>query len=270
MSLFLVPVLTVGGVGLVFGALIALSNRYLEVQEDPRLEGVTERLPGSNCGACGFAGCRAFAEGLVVNVVQPAACTQLGPGGIEDLAAYLGVAAGTATKRVARLLCGGGLHVALQHAEYRGLETCAAADAVAAGGKGCTWGCLGLADCEVACDHDAIFMNAHRLPVVVPERCTACSDCVDACPKDLFTLMPVEQKLIVQCRSALEGDGAEALCKVACTACARCAQDAAPGLIEMKGGLAVVDFARNEETGPQATERCPTGAIVWVEGAQFA
>jgi ferredoxin len=112
-------------------------------------------------------------------------------------------------------------------------------------------------------------MNGVGLPVVVPEKCTACGDCVTACPKDLFTLMPVEQKLIVQCRSALEGDAAERACRVACTACGKCVLDAAPGLIEIRNGLAVVDYARNELARPDATRRCPTGAIAWVEGAQF-
>jgi H+/Na+-translocating ferredoxin:NAD+ oxidoreductase subunit B len=268
LSTLLLSTAMLGGLGLVFGSLIALANRKLRVWEDPRIEAVTERLPGSNCGACGFAGCRSFAEGLVAGGAKPAGCTQLSAEGIEGIATYLGVDAGEAVRRVARLLCAGGWNVALQQAEYRGLASCRAAAAVASGGKGCSWGCLGLADCREACDYEAIVMTPFGLPLVVPERCTACGDCVEACPKDLFTLMPVEHKLIVQCRSALEGDGALALCQVACTACGKCAQDAAPGVIEMQGGLAVVDRARNAEAGPEATARCPTGAIAWVEGAQ--
>lgn len=262
-------VLILGGVGLAFGVLVALAHTRLKVYEDPRIDGATERLPGSNCGACGFAGCRAFAEGLIEAQTQPASCTQLGPEGIARLAAYLGVEAGTAVKRVARLLCAGGANVATQRAEYRGLPTCSAAAAVAAGGKGCSWGCIGLADCMRVCDYDAIWMDANNLPRVVPAACTACGDCVDACPKDLFVLMPMEHKLIVQCKSALEGDAIEALCKVACTACGRCASDAAPGLIEMRDGLAVVDYEKNELATPEATSRCPTGAIRWVDGAQL-
>ncbi len=269
LAAYVVPTAILGGVGLVFGALIAVAHRYFKVYVDPRIATLTEMLPGSNCGACGFAGCRSFAEGLVEGESQPAGCTQMPTESIDDVAHFLGVDAGEAVRRVARLLCAGDANAAPHRAEYRGLETCAAATAVAGGGKGCTWGCLGLGDCEVVCDYDAIVMDRAGLPRVIPDRCTACGDCVEACPKDLFTLMPVEQRLMVQCRSLLEGDRAEAACRVACTACGRCAQDAAPGVIHMEPGLAVVDYARNEDAGPEAIERCPTGAIAWVEGAQF-
>ncbi len=263
-----VPVLILGGIGLTFAGLIAVTHRRFWVWVDPHIDAVVDLLPGTNCGACGQPGCQAFAEALVAGSVQPATCTVMSSDGVEDIAHFLGVEAGEAHKQVARLLCAGGCDVAPDQAEYRGLQTCKAAAAVAGGGKGCAWGCLGLADCEVVCDLDAIFMNPVGLPVVVPERCTACNDCVEACPKDLFVLMPVEQKLIVQCRNALDGDLAEAHCAVACTACGKCALDAAPGLIAMLDGLAVVDYNKNDVASPDATIRCPTGAIVWVEGAQ--
>jgi len=264
----IVPAGILGGVGLVFGTLIAVAHRFFKVWEDPRIDAVTDMLPGANCGACSFAGCRAFAEGVIEGRAQPSGCTVAGPDDIDDIAHFLGVDAGAAVKRVARLLCAGGSAVATQRAEYRGLSTCSAAASVAGGGKGCTWGCLGLGDCDVACDFDAIRMNAQGLPVVDVEKCTACGDCVEACPKDLFTLMPVTHHLLVQCRSLLEGDEAEEICKVACTACGRCAQDAAPGVIDIRDGLAVVNYDRNDAAGPEALARCPTGAIVWVDGAQ--
>jgi Na+-translocating ferredoxin:NAD+ oxidoreductase RNF subunit RnfB len=268
------PVLTsvaiLGGVGLTFGTLIALAHRKLWVWEDPRVDAVTDLLPGVNCGACGFAGCRAFAEAAVGGDVVPAECTVLGSMEVEEVAAFLGVDAGEATKRVARLLCAGGSDVAGPRAHYHGIESCAAAVAVGGGGKACAWGCVGLADCVVACTFDAMAMNGVDLPVVDPDKCTACNDCVEACPLDLFALMPLEQKLIVQCKSLLQGEAATAVCSVACDACGRCAVDAAPGLIEMRSGLAVIDYAKNELADPSAGARCPTDAIVWVEGAQFA
>jgi len=262
------PVLILSGVCVVFGALIALVQSRFRVFEDPRIDATLALLPGTNCGACGSPGCRAFAEALVNAERQPAGCTVMGSEAIDEVAALLGVEAGESDRRVARLLCAGGTDVAVQAAGYRGFATCKAAASVASGGKGCTWGCLGLADCEAACDFDAIQMSPTRLPLVDPERCTACGDCVDACPKDLFVLMPSDQHLLVQCKSELEGEEAEALCPVACNGCGKCALDAADGLIDIVNGLAVVDQTRIELAAPDATGRCPTGAIVWVEGAQ--
>lgn len=258
-----------GGVGLTFGALIALAHRRLAVWEDPRIEAATELLPGSNCGACGYPGCRGFAEALVESAVAPADCTVMAAEERESIADLLGVEVGEAVGRVARLLCAGGSDVAPRKAVYRGIESCAAAVTVGGGGKACTWGCVGFADCAVACTFDAIEMSPVDLPVVDVGRCTACGDCVDACPLDLFVILPLDRKLIVQCRNLLSGDAATDVCRVACDACGRCVQDAAPGLIEIVDGLAVIDDEKNALAAPSATSRCPTGAIAWVEGAQF-
>lgn len=268
MSIVVLAVAILGAVGLVFGAFIALANRTLRVREDARIDVVAGMLPGANCGACGVPGCRAFAELLVAGAQKPSGCNVINAEGAAGIAAYLGVDAGTASKRVARLACAGGTNAAIQQADYAGLESCAAAATVAGGGRGCAWGCLGFGDCAVSCSFDAIHMNWQQLPEVDVERCTACGDCVDACPKGLFSIMPLEQHLIVQCRSALEGDEILAMCRVACTACGKCALDGAPGLIAIQRGLAVIDYTRNELATPDATRRCPTGAITWVEGAQ--
>jgi electron transport complex protein RnfB len=267
-STFAVSAVILGGVGTFFATMIALVRKRLYVWEDPRIDAVAVMLPNNNCGACGLAGCRAFAEALVEGRIEPAGCTVASPDDRADIATFLGVDVGTATTRVARLLCAGGCDVAPRHADYLGLQTCRAAAAVAGGGKACAWGCLGLADCEVSCTFDAIYMNDVGLPVVIPDKCTACGDCVEACPKDLFTLMPVEQKLIVQCKNLLEGDEATDACAAACNACGRCVADGAPGLISMVNGLAVIDYDKNALASPDAIKRCPTGAIVWVEGAQ--
>ncbi|HSL70494.1 MAG TPA: (Fe-S)-binding protein, partial [Longimicrobiales bacterium] len=225
--------------------------------------------PGATCGACGFPGCRGFAEAAVRGAIAPAKCTVMSPDARSDVAAYLGVDAGEAVKVVARLLCAGGSQVAPAKARYQGLESCAAAIAVSGGGKGCAWGCVGYGDCAVSCTFDAIQMSPHGLPLVDPEKCTACNDCVEACPLGLFTLMPLEHKLIVQCKSMLAGDAATRVCAVACNACGRCVLDGAPGLISMQHGLAVIDYERITAAVPEAAARCPTGAIVWVDGAQF-
>jgi H+/Na+-translocating ferredoxin:NAD+ oxidoreductase subunit B len=268
--MILLAVAILGGVGLVFATLIAIANRRLKVWEDPRIDVVAGMLPGANCGACGVPGCRAFAEKLVAGAGQPAGCNVANAETKSEIASYLGVEAGQATKVVARMLCAGGIHVARQQAEYRGLATCAAAAAVAGGGKGCAWGCLGLADCVRACAFDAMTMSADGIPVIDIDKCTACGDCVEACPKDLLALHPLDHRLLVQCRNLIAGDDVLEDCRVACTACGKCVMDAAPGLISVASGVAVVDARLFELAEPRAVERCPTGAIVWLTGAQFA
>jgi Na+-translocating ferredoxin:NAD+ oxidoreductase RNF subunit RnfB len=258
-----------GGLGLLFGIVLAVAYRFLKVDEDPRIQAVEGMLPGSNCGACGEPGCRALAEKVVGGGTPPSKCTVSSPDRIAEIAEYLGVDAGASEKRVARLRCAGGLGRALQIARYEGEGTCAAAHIVAGGGLECSWGCLGLADCERSCTFDAIRMNGQRLPVVDVAACTACGDCVIACPRDLFEILPVAHKLLVQCKAPLEGEAARAVCQVACDACGRCALDAAPGLIRMEKNLPVVDYAAGGPAAPAATFRCPTGAIQWVEGEQF-
>jgi Na+-translocating ferredoxin:NAD+ oxidoreductase RNF subunit RnfB len=263
--------LIMAGLGLAFGTILALAYRFLKVQEDPRIEEVEGMLPGSNCGACGEPGCRALAEKIVSGAVAPSKCTVSSPSGIEAIADFLGIEAGEQEKVVARLHCAGGTGRAFRVASYEGFESCRGAHLVGGGGLECTWGCLGLADCAEACTFDAIEMNALKLPQVDPDLCTACGDCVDACPRDLFDLMPVSHRLVVQCRAPLAADEARRVCQVACDACAKCAADAAPGLIRMESNLPVVDYAAAQgPAAPSATWRCPTGAIRWVEWEQFA
>lgn len=258
-----------GGLALFFAIVLAVADRVLRVEEDPRIETVEGMLPATNCGACGEPGCRAFAEALVAGRAEPGGCTVSSPDGVAAIAEFLGVDAGEQVKRVARLHCAGGRAQAHQVAAYDGFESCKAAHLVSAGGKGCSWGCLGLGDCDRACDFDAITMNANGLPVVTVDACTACGDCVVACPRDLFEILPVDRPLLVQCRVPLAGEEARALCSVACDACGRCAQDGPPGLIEMVGNLPVIDYAGLPRGGPEATFRCPTRAIRWVPGGQF-
>jgi Na+-translocating ferredoxin:NAD+ oxidoreductase RNF subunit RnfB len=251
--------------GGVLAWVLAYANKRLYVYEDPRIEQVEDLLPKSNCGACGTAGCRNFAEELVAGRIEPAKCTVNAADANAYIAKFLGVDLGQANKRVARLACAGGRHVARMRARYEGLSTCRAAAVVGGGGKACAWGCLGLGDCETVCEFDAITMNGFGLPVVDTAKCTACGDCVDVCPKDLFSLESIAHHLWVACKNRADGDTAEMQCEVACTACGKCVADAAPGLIRLDGELAVIDYGKNPLATPKAIERCPSGAIVWLE-----
>jgi len=225
-SLLVAPAIMVG-IGLFFGTILAIAQRFLKVDEDPRIETTNELLPGT-----------------------PGECTVSTDDALEEIAEYLEVDAGRAEKLVARLRCGGGGLQAHQIAEYQGFEGCRAAAIVSGGGKG-----------EVACTFDAIHMNANGLPQVDTEECRACPDCVAACPRDLFELVPLNQQLYVQCNIPLAGEAATQLCEVACDACGKCAADAAPGLITMQDTLPVIDYASGGEPRPDAVSSTTPQAV---------
>lgn len=255
------------GLGVSLASLLAIANRFLFVYEDPRINEVDGALPQANCGACGQAGCRTFAEKLVIGEAEPGQCTVNAKENNEAIARFLGVNMGDNEKRVARLACAGGKHVAYIRASYEGLDSCRGAAVVSGGGKGCAWGCLGIGDCADVCDFDAITMDVHGLPIVDEEKCTACGDCVDICPKHLFELHPVSHQLWVACKNLQFEEDALKECEVACTACERCAKDSPEGLITIQNNLAVIDYSKNALASKVSIQRCPTGAIVWLDKA---
>ncbi|MGE5152838.1 MAG: (Fe-S)-binding protein [Bdellovibrio bacteriovorus] len=265
MQTILTAVGFMAALGLLLATVLVLANRRLYVFEDPRIDEVEELLPKANCGACGTAGCRQFAEKLVKGEIEPGKCTVNAKEMNQVIADFLGVDLGGGERRVARLACAGGSHVAYIRASYGGVQSCRAAALVAGGGKGCSWGCLGFGDCAEVCEFDAIHLDRHGLPVVTEDKCTACGDCVTVCPKDLFSLHPVSHRLWVACKNQEFGDEAEHQCQVVCTACGRCAQDSPEGLIEIRNNLAMIDYGKNALASKVAIERCPTGAIVWLE-----
>lgn len=260
----IIAVIAIGGLTLFLALMLVVANKKLYVYEDPRIDVVEGMLPHANCGACGYPGCRPFAEALVSGKEPPAKCTVSSDEGRAVIADYLGISVGSEEKQVARLACAGGTNVALNKAQYEGIKSCQAATLISGGGKGCSWGCLGFGDCGVVCDFDAIHMDEHGLPVVDIDKCTACGDCVAICPKDLFSIEPVSHQLWVACKSHESGDEILEECQVACTACGRCAMDAPAQLITMVNNLPVINYGLAQQN-QDPIQRCPTGAIVWLD-----
>ncbi|MFA6565521.1 MAG: RnfABCDGE type electron transport complex subunit B [Candidatus Paceibacterota bacterium] len=255
-SVFMLVVFVFLGIGMAYPA------QKLRVEEDPRIDEVNNRLPQANCGACGKAGCRGFAEAVVMGELDPGKCTVSSPEVKSGIAEYLGVTVEEHEKMTARLACAGGTNVARNKADFSGIDTCRNA-ARSGGGKGCSWGCLGLGDCARACDFGAITMNEYGLPVVDSAKCTACKECVIACPKKLFSIVPEALPLWVACKNLQMGQPAKEECKVACTGCGNCVTDAPKGLIKIVDGLAVIDYESGLPLTEKPTKQCPTGAIVW-------
>lgn len=260
MSDLLIALLLMSGLGVFLSLGLALADRRLHVHVDPRIDTLAGLLPGINCGACGRAGCRSYAEAIIAGLKTAGDCTVGG----AHAAGYRATHETAATRQVARLACAGGSNVARNHAVYQPGETCRGAAMLSGGAKGCVWGCIGLGDCEAVCEVGAIRLNEHNLPVVDEARCTACNDCVDVCPKDLFSIQLTSHHLWVACKSLAEGEEALAECAVACNGCGYCAEDAERGGVAMDRGLPVVDYSRNTTFTREIIQRCPTGAIVWI------
>ena len=257
---FLVPVLTMAVLGLLFSTGLVLAYKKLKVEEDPRIEAVNEALPQANCGACGFSGCRAFAEAVVQGKADSNGCPVGGNDVAAEVAEILGVSAGAILKRAARLLCRGTKEAAASRGLYMGITTCAAAHIIG-GNKQCSYGCLGYGDCVLSCQFDAMEMGGDGLPVVREENCTACGKCVDACPRNLIELLPVEQNILVYCRSFDGPKASRKFCKNACIACGICAR-ACPEQIYMDNNLAVIrNYKKIDPEKIPAIEKCPTNAI---------
>lgn len=255
-----VPILTMTALGFLFATGLVLAYKKLKVEEDPRIERVNEILPQANCGACGYSGCRAFAEAVANGKAPVTGC----PVGGEETAALvaqtLGVDAGEMIKMVARLHCRGTVEAAKSRGIYSGIPTCYASHLVG-GNKQCSYGCLGFGDCVSACQFDALHMGDDGLPVVKEDKCTACGMCVDACPRNLFELHPLAQEILVFCRSEDRGPLARKVCQAACIACGICVR-ACPDAVVMEKNLAVItDYKKIPPNKIPEIEKCPTDAI---------
>src|SRR6056297_807116 len=100
---------SMGGLGLIFAAGLALANKKLHVEEDPRIAKVQDALPGANCGGCGFPGCAAFAEAVVKGDAPVSGCPVGGADVAADVAEIMGVVMEKKERMIATPMCQGGL-----------------------------------------------------------------------------------------------------------------------------------------------------------------
>jgi ferredoxin len=184
---------------------------------------------------------------------------------MAKVAAILGKEAIEQAPKVAVVRCNGTPEFRPRVTEYDGAPTCAIAHSLYAGEGGCPHGCMGLGDCVVVCNFDAIHMDpVSGLPVVVDDKCTACGACVDACPRDIIELRKKnkkDRKIFVSCINEEKGAVAKKNCSVACIGCSKCFKVCPYEAITMENNLAFIDAEKCKLCRKCVTE-CPTSAIL--------
>jgi len=260
MESIILAVLIVGLIGLAFGLLLAYAAVIFKVEVDERIDQITEILPGANCGACGYAGCGAYAKAVVEDDAPVNACS-VGKDKVADtIGQIMGKAAEKKVPLTARVLCGGDCDQAKQKYEYYGVADCNAANKLAGGAKACNNGCLGLGTCVSACQFDAIHIE-NGIAVVDEEKCTACGMCKKVCPKNVIEIMPKDKKVFVKCNSKKSGKEVNAVCKVGCIGCKICEKNCPLEAITVTDNLAKIDYEKCKSCG-LCVDKCPKKAIV--------
>lgn len=252
--------LSIGGLGLLFGVGLGVAAKKFAIDVNPLIAEVREALPSANCGACGYAGCDAFAKAVVDGDAKTNGCPVGGQSCADEVAAIMGEEATVVAATTAFVKCAGTCDKAKEKYEYFGLADCVAASYLqGSGSKKCTYGCLGLGSCVKACMFDAITV-VDGVAIVDEDKCTSCGMCVEACPKDIIEIIPIASKVRVNCNSQEKGKDTRQACTVGCIGCRKCFKACEFDAIEFVNGLAVINYDKCTQCGA-CIEACPTNAI---------
>ncbi len=255
----LYAVAALGVVAAAFGLILAFADKKFAVETDERVAKVRECLGGANCGACGFAGCDAFAQAVVEGKADPSGCAPAGAEGIKRIAEVMGISANVSAPKVAKVLCQGEKGVVKDKYEYVGATSCRTAASMAGGPKLCPYACVGLGDCERACKFGAISIH-NGIAHIDETKCTACGACEKTCPRGVIKLLPLHSTVVVRCRNSETGRIAREMCMKACIACKLCEKQCKYDAIYVVNGYAMIDPEKCTRCGACA-EKCPAGCI---------
>lgn len=260
MTIILTSLIFAALLGAILAIIIGAAAKAFAVESDPRIETVTDMLPGANCGGCGYAGCSDFAKAIVQNGNSPSQCPVASSEDSVRIAEYLGIKAEEKEKVIAVVKCSGSAAVTVR-SPYNGIGDCRSAVVVAGGAKGCDYGCIGFGSCARACPFDAIEIR-DGLAIVHPDLCVGCGKCVDTCPKELISLVPAAVDVHVYCNSPEKGAAKRKVCKTACIACRKCvkASDNEEQMV-IKGFLIETNY--DNPPLPDLVDKtgCPTTAL---------
>jgi Na+-translocating ferredoxin:NAD+ oxidoreductase RNF subunit RnfB len=252
------------GLGFGFALVLLIASEKLKVWVDPKVEQVHQALPNLDCGACGFAGCGQYAKAVLKDPELLGQCAPGGPETSEKIANVLNLqVSDSGPQRRPIVRCHAHRSNKTYYAKYQGIQSCTAANALA-DVQACGFGCVGFGDCTRACRFDALNI-VDDLAIVDYDKCTGCTACSKACPRNLIEMVPFhrENMLIVACSSKETGKSTRSMCKVGCIGCKLCVKQTEQFTVE--DNLARLDYEKyevNEQT-ETAINKCPTKVIIY-------
>ncbi len=169
MNIILIAILALAGLAVAFGLLLGFAAVKFRVEGNPLVEQIDGLLPQTQCGQCGYPGCRPYAE-AIANGDAINKCPPGGQSTVEALADLLDVEA-------VPLEAGAEAEPVKMVAYIREDE------------------CIGCTKCIQACPVDAILGAAKQMHTVIESECTGCDLCVEPCPVDCIDMLPVKSGL---------------------------------------------------------------------------
>jgi electron transport complex protein RnfB len=157
------------GISLLLGAVLGFSAIKFKVEGNPLVDKIDKVLPQTQCGQCGFPGCKPYAEAIASGEATINKCPPGGDEGIHKLADLLGV-------------------------DYIPFGEDAAPK-----GKSVAFideqTCIGCTLCIQACPVDAIVGAAKQMHTIVAAECTGCELCIAPCPVDCIAMLPIPEDI---------------------------------------------------------------------------
>ena len=158
------------GLAAAFGALLGFAAEKFKTEGNPIADEINNILPQTQCGQCGYPGCRPYAE-AIANGEAINKCPPGGEAGVQALADLLDLEP---------------LPLDEEHGEAKKVTTVAFIREDE---------CIGCTKCIQACPVDAILGAAKQMHTVIISECTGCDLCVEPCPVDCIDMIAQEESL---------------------------------------------------------------------------
>lgn len=163
---WLTGLITLALLALAFGFILGFAAIRFKVDGDPLVDEIDAILPQTQCGQCGYPGCRPYAE-AIANGEAINKCPPGGTSTIQKIADLTG-------REVQPLDAAHGVEEEVKLVAYIHEDLC-----------------IGCTKCIQACPVDAIMGATRQMHTIIADECTGCDLCVEPCPVDCIEMIPV-------------------------------------------------------------------------------